>query len=77
MKKPIKVGTRVTVEGRFIPEQRLEDFQSNNDNSPGYPQIGLSGKISVIEKDYVIVDFDLVNVDMRIRREELTQLKTN
>jgi len=72
MRKRIYVGMKVGVSGRFIPEERLEDFQNdpNHLNQFGYPEITLNGKISFIEKGDIFVDFD-IGVNMILQQEEL------
>ncbi len=68
MKNLIKKGKKIRVEGRFIPESKLDDVSSNNLDF-GYPQMGFDGTISIVLDNTCIVEFN--DFEMEIPNEDL------
>lgn len=68
--KNLRKGSKVAVEGRFIPESKIDEILSGKINQ-NYPQIILEGKIDLVMEDKCVVSFDNLKVEMEISNEDL------
>jgi len=71
-KDSIKKGTKVSVEGRFIPESETDNVR-NNDLEFGFPQISLDGEITEVDEinEIVYVKFKVWKDEIKIPIKDL------
>ena len=64
----IKKGKKISVNGRFIPETRMDEM-SKGVISQNYPQISFKGIITNVLENSCVIDFD--DFEMEIPNDDI------